>query len=333
MRITPAKNPATKEGDQTTMRLHPPSWWTRLSPNEKSVIIWLSVAYFVHLVIFGGFALIYSTEIFEQHGPLFQGFSTAVAANLVFFLFVGAAAIYMTLGRPERDNINSRVWYVFRHSTGSRDLNNFLMDQVTNLAAINKNVDITITVTDYLDDDSLKCYDAYCYTRFMILNLLDVPFKDKKHPIKVFTDKIYFPNYDDKVGELSMVRTSKHKEAHVDHLDLGTKAIPLYADYDKTITMEIDSGSTTEFEMKYCVYWKPSGPFFWRCFRYSEDVSVTLRNDLRKKGTLVYGFNKEDCDTELAWHNEHELCKDRTMEPGERLEVFLREPEAAGVAG
>lgn len=310
------------------MKLQSPSWWMRFSPNEKTAIIWLSVAYFVHVVIFGGFVLIYSTEIFEQQGPLFQGFSTAVAANLVFFLFVGAAGIYIALRRPERDNIHSRVWYVFRHSTGSRDLNNFLMDQVTNLAAINRNLDITITITNYLDDDSLKCYEAHCYTRFRLLNLLDVPFTDKKHPIKVVTDKKHFPNYEGKIGELQMVRTRKHEETHVDHLDLGTKTIPLDDDYDDTITMEIDSASTTEFEMKYCVHWKPSEPFFWRCIRYSEDFTVTLKNDLRKKGTLVYGFSKEDCDTELAWNNEHELCKDRTMEPGDRFEIFLKEPEA-----
>jgi hypothetical protein len=317
--------------NRETMALDRPLWWTRLSPTERRAIVWLLAAYMLHLAAFVGFTWYFLTELYVNHDPILLGFYTAVGANLVFFLFVGAAGIYITSRRPHEDNINSRVWYVFRHSI-SPDLANFLLDQVRTLAAISRNVDVNLTVTNYIED--IKCYELYCYQKYTLLNLLhDVPYVDNNYPVSIFTDKNKLPGYDRKLATLKFARTTKKGCSPVDHLGLDKKEIDIFDDYIGTIKMEIDSASTggidastTEFEMRFWGLWKAGGEFFWRAREYAEDVSVTLKNDLKNRETLVCSLSEDDSETTLAWNEVVTLYSDETVKPQQRLVVFVKEP-------
>ncbi len=91
------------------------------------------------------------------------------------------------------------------------------------------------------------------------------------------------------------------------------------------------NASTTTYENQFRVLWKPSEPFFHKALRYSDNVSITLRNELENREPLVYGLTKDDISTELRYNEEHKLYSNRTMKPGERLDVFLKAPETPEV--
>ena len=239
-------------------------------------------------------------------------FLASAAEDLAFFLLVGIGTFVLSLRKPQDDELEARIGYVFSNRAQSDAAFAFVKEQVTKLASVQTHAQFDFHVKRYVPE-----YDAYWVevsNTHTVQNLMaDVDYHDPNFEICVYPDVIETP--DRILGEVTLIRLTPERGKPKDFLDCAHTIT--YADkiFRKPIDIMIDKNGRTTYELKYAGWCKVGECFHNEVRRFSENSNIRITNHTDKIIDVYRDEQKLD-KIQIKPNDTCTISKEITMFPG-----------------
>jgi hypothetical protein len=228
--------------------------------------------------------LIYAAVAFFGADNNYASFIMSLAASFledaVFFLLIGAIAIFLSIKDPAKDPIDKRIKWLFNGSKFHQNALSYARDRIVDLAIYSPIHTVAIKFVEELNPER-NALKIHVHSRRKFANLMfDVAHTRFIHEYRAIPDLVYDDRHN---GELITVfrgiGTSK-----VSLLDLPTK-IP-HDGLKVRELLSIEANGETEFEHSFWVWHKIGEAFFFDAVQYTAEVNVSVKNDTKHRIVL-----------------------------------------------
>jgi len=223
------------------------------------------------------FVYAYRVDFFKlkDFASFHVSFFASAAEDLLFFIIIGSGLVFYTLKKPEDENLEARIGFLFsgKHSTPAA--RQHALDLIRKHACISPASKIVIRIDSYDSEmDAFKVITEWYYT---LANMYkDHTYKDKQVPLVLSMDEL--KKEVEFYGEVESIKTTNNvpKKSINDHIIAPIKINNLT--FTKNIKLEIEPNSTIDYDVRFWHYCRLGVGYNLDVTRYTHELNVTLLN-------------------------------------------------------
>lgn len=258
------------------------------SGSSKRAICYIVIAYVICLIGLSTYG--HSISFFElvldsdKKVDFDISFMASAIEDLIFFMILGIVVLAVTHRRPEDENLETRIGYLFSGANSSPDARQHALDIVSKHACISPKSEIIFTIESF--DSSLSAFKVSTEYKFILANMYkDQPYKDKRVLLEISTDDVSVR--DGVYGQVqAMSTTSQDALDCKEHIQAPVSIESLQ--FQKAIELEIPPDSMMQYYVRFWHYVRLGGNYEFGVNRYTKKLTIRMIN---ASGIPVY-FNK-----------------------------------------
>lgn len=298
-------------------------------PNLRTVIGSLIIAIVVFIGIVCFFFYKYGLSDFLGAMKLYESpnfgvsFMASAIEDVLFFSILGLTVFFLALRKPEKESLETRVWYLFSGENATVEARDYVRHAINKLACISPHTKITLNIDSF--DQSINAFKVYASWELNLANMYDnQEYYDNEISSEIFLDDINVP---DGINGQALSMKTVYSDKTCTHINGPINIDNENLKYKQVFEMKLSPNGSCTHLFDSWQYNQVDGEYILSPIRYTEKFEVILRNTSGRSITYRESDGHAIPRQELVNGDEVVIYNDRAK-PSNNIVVYLHLSEA-----